>query len=116
MLAFFAMVVGWRKILLLRKAGTTVAGEITEVGWDMSRNLFNRTNIRSIANEPARETLDREIWELGRLDSDPDAPAGSRLSGSEDDPEGSLQMPTDTFGRPFYLNAREFYLGVNVTM
>ncbi len=81
-----------------------------------ARNLFNRTNIRSISNEPARETFDREIWELGRPDNDPDAAAGARLSDSEEDPEGSLQMPTDSFGRPYYLNAREFYLGVNINL
>ena len=82
-----------------------------EVFWE-ARNLFNRTNIRSIANEPAREAFDREIWELGR----PNPEGGDRLTEANADPEGGLQMPTDTFGRPYYLNAREFYLGVNINL
>ncbi|MCG8607936.1 TonB-dependent receptor, partial [bacterium] len=78
-----------------------------------ARNLFNRTNIRSIANEPAREQQDREIWELGRPDP---ADGSNRLTEANADPEGTLMMPTDSFGRPFYLNAREFYFGFNFSL
>ncbi len=77
-----------------------------------ARNLFNRTNIRAIANEPAREQDGREIWELGR----PNPGGGDRLTEANADPEGTLMMPTDSFGRSFYLNAREFYFGLNINL
>lgn len=92
---------------------------ISNVGLELFfevRNLFDRTNIRSIANENPDRSLEREIWELGRPNPDPNAQAGSRVSGPEEDPEGVLVMPTDIFGRPFYLNPREFYLGVNLNL
>jgi hypothetical protein len=80
------------------------------------RNIFDRTNIRGIANSNANIQLERQIWELGRPNTSPTAPAGSRLNSPEEDPEGVLQQPTDIFGRLYYLNAREFYLGVNVNL
>jgi outer membrane receptor protein involved in Fe transport len=80
------------------------------------RNIFDHTNIRGIANSNANIQLERQIWELGRPNPSPSAPAGSRLNGPEQDPEGVLQQPTDIFGRLYYLNAREFYFGVNVNL
>jgi hypothetical protein len=78
-----------------------------------ARNLFNTTNVRGIANASTNRALEREIWELGRPDP---ANPGSRLTEAETDPEGVLRMPTDVFGRPLYLNAREFYVGVNLSI
>lgn len=72
------------------------------------RNLFDRTNIRSIS--PGRDqSMDRQIWESGRMD----ATTGAQLTEPETDPEGDYRIPTDRYGRLFYLNAREWYIGVN---
>jgi len=74
------------------------------------RNIFNRTNIRGISNYSQDRELEREIWELGR--PDPSNP-GQRLTAPESDPEGLLVMPTDVFGRLYYLNAQEWYVGLS---
>lgn len=78
------------------------------------RNLFDRDNIRGIANYHANRELERQIWELGRPDTSPGAVAGDRVSGPAEDPEGVLQLPTDYFGRSLYLNSREIYVGINL--
>ena len=71
------------------------------------RNLSNRTNIRAISTRGFNANRDDLIiWELGR-DRQPNT--GDELK----DPEGVFQLPTDIFGRPFYLNAREWYVGLN---
>ncbi len=72
------------------------------------RNLTDRTNIKAISNRGFNANRDDLIiWELGR-DRQPNT--GDELK----DPEGVFMMPTDIFGRPFYLNAREWYVGLKI--
>lgn len=87
------------KLFRFSKVGFEIFGEV--------RNLFDRTNIRAIS--PGRDgSNDPQIWEKGRF-----TPEGERLTDPETDPEGDLRLPTDRFGRLFYLNAREWYIGIN---
>lgn len=88
------------KLFRINNFGFELFGEV--------RNLFNRTNIRSIS--PGRDqSNDRQIWESGRVDTQ----TGAQLTQPETDPEGDFKLPTDRFGRLFYLNAREWYFGIN---
>lgn len=88
-LTLFATVRGWRDILRLRRAGTTVAGKINEVGWDMSRNLFNRTVKYTYSHQGRqydeqenyrRRTLKPHIGDSVQVVIDPEKPERAMLA------------------------------------